>query len=61
MSDRIFQEAYARVRARYSENGWLALSPREITNAIYEEIRHIDAELVQAHRAAANQTEAAHS
>ena len=60
MSDRIFQDAYARVRARYSEDGWLTLSPREITNAIYDEIRQIDAERVQAHLAAKNQAETVH-
>ncbi len=44
MSDQIFQEAYARVRARHTEETWLALSPRQITDAIYREIRLIDAE-----------------
>jgi hypothetical protein len=47
MSDQIFQEAYTRVRARYSEEEWLALSPRQITDAIYREIRQIDAERSQ--------------
>ncbi len=44
MSDQIFQEAYARVRARHTEETWLALSPRQITDAIYREIRQIDSE-----------------
>lgn len=44
MSDQIFQHAYARVRARHTEETWLALSPRQITDAIYREIRLIDAE-----------------
>jgi hypothetical protein len=44
MSDRIFQTAYDRVRARHSDEEWLALSPRQITDAIYKEIRAIDAE-----------------
>lgn len=44
MSDQIFQKAYARVRARHTEETWLALSPRQITDAIYREIRQIDAE-----------------
>lgn len=47
MSDKIFEEAFARVRARYSEEQWLALSPRQITDAIYREIRQIDAARMQ--------------
>jgi len=47
MSDQIFQEAYSRVRAQHSEEEWLALSPRQITDAIYREIRLIDAERTQ--------------
>ncbi|MGE0223527.1 MAG: hypothetical protein AB7F35_13150 [Acetobacteraceae bacterium] len=47
MSDRIFQEAYARVRSRYTEEAWLSLNPRQITDAIYREIRLIDAERVR--------------
>jgi hypothetical protein len=44
MSDHVFQTAYARVRGRHSDKGWFSLSPREITNAIYTEIRAIDRE-----------------
>ena len=44
MSDQIFQNAYARVRGRHSDQDWFALSPREITDAIYREIRIIDSE-----------------
>jgi hypothetical protein len=44
MSDRIFQDAYARVRGRHSDQAWFALSPREITDSIYREIRIIDRE-----------------
>ncbi len=44
MSDRIFQDAYARVRGRHSDQAWFALSPREITDSIYREIRLIDRE-----------------
>lgn len=44
MSDHIFQEAYSRVRARHTEETWLALTPSQITDAIYREIRAIDAE-----------------
>jgi hypothetical protein len=47
MGDTIFQKAYARVRARYSEEQWLALTPRQITEAIYREIRQLDAERTQ--------------
>jgi len=44
MSDQIFLDAYARVRNAYSEEAWLALDPRQITAAIYREIRLLDAE-----------------
>jgi hypothetical protein len=46
MSDRIFEEAYNRVRSRFSDQAWYALSPRGLTDAIYDEIRAIDAERV---------------
>jgi len=51
MSDQIFQEAYARVRARHTEETWLALTPRQITDEIYREIRLIDAERAAARAA----------
>lgn len=44
MSDPIFQEAYARVRGRYDDQAWFALSSREIADSIYREIRLIDRE-----------------
>ena len=44
MKDQIFQDAYARVRGRHTDQAWFALSPREITDAIYREIRAIDRE-----------------
>ena len=44
MSDQIFQDAYARVRGRHTDQAWFALSPREITDSIYREIRVIDSE-----------------
>lgn len=44
MSDHIFQDAYARVRGRHDDQAWFALSPREITDSIYREIRTIDRE-----------------
>ena len=44
MSDQVFQNAYARVRGRHDDQAWFALSPREITDSIYREIRDIDSE-----------------
>ncbi len=44
MSDRIVEEAYNRVRSRYSDDAWFALPPRALTDAIYQEIRQIDSE-----------------
>jgi hypothetical protein len=44
MSDHIFQDAYARVRGRHDDRAWFALSPREITDSIYQEMRAIDRE-----------------
>ena len=44
MSDHIFQDAYARVRGRHDDQAWFALSPRQITDSIYQEIRAIDRE-----------------
>jgi hypothetical protein len=44
MSDGGFQEAYARVRSRFTEEAWIALTPRQITDLIYREIRELDAE-----------------
>lgn len=48
MSDQVFQDAYARVRGRHSDQAWFALSPREITDAIYREIRMLDGERMRA-------------
>ena len=48
MSDRIFEEAYARLRGRHSEKEWFSLTPRDITKAIYSEIRAIDHERLKA-------------
>lgn len=44
MSDKTFQDAYARVRGRHDDQAWFALSQRQITDAIYHEIRIIDRE-----------------
>jgi hypothetical protein len=46
VSDQAFQDAYARVRGRHSDQAWFALSPREITDSIYREIRIIDGERI---------------
>jgi hypothetical protein len=42
MSDHVFQEAYDRVRSRHSPQEWFSMTPREITEAIFREIRAID-------------------
>jgi len=42
MSDQVFLDAYARVRGSHSDEAWFSLSPREITNLIYREMRRID-------------------
>ncbi len=47
MSDQVFQIAYDRVRGSHTDQTWFALSPREITDAIYREIRLIDSERVR--------------
>ncbi len=39
MSDHTFQDAYVRVRGRYDDQSWFSLSPRQIADAIYREIR----------------------
>lgn len=46
-----FQSAYERARARYAPDQWRVLDPRQVTEAIYREMRQMDAEL----RAAGNQ------
>lgn len=47
MSDHIFQDAYVRVRSRHDDRSWFALSSREITTLIYQEIRVIDLERIE--------------
>jgi hypothetical protein len=42
LNDQIFQQAYARVRGRHTDQSWLMLTPREITSLIYQEMREID-------------------
>lgn len=49
MTDPVFQQAYETVRASYTGDAWAALTPRQITEAIYREIRRLDArELAEA-------------
>jgi hypothetical protein len=43
-----FQQAYDAVAARYSDNLWTSLPPIEITRAIYQEMRRLDAEYIAA-------------
>ena len=45
MTDPVFQQAYEIVRRSYTDETWGALTPRQITEAIYQEIRRIDARL----------------
>ncbi len=42
MSD-FFNEAYRRARSRFSTEQWLALPPQQVTEAIYQAMREIDA------------------
>ena len=44
MSDQVFQDAYSRVRGRFSDQEWFGMTPRQITDEIYREIRVIDQE-----------------
>ncbi len=44
MRDLVFQDAYDRVRGRFTDEAWMALQPSEITRAIYAEMRVLDAE-----------------
>lgn len=46
MSESIFQVAYDRARGKFSDDAWFSLNPRQITEAIYQEIRQLDAERV---------------
>ena len=44
VTDPVFQQAFETVRKSYSDEAWNALTPRQISDAIYREIRRIDAE-----------------
>ena len=43
MTDPVFQQAYETIRNSHSDEAWNALTPRQITELIYQEIRRIDA------------------
>lgn len=42
MSD-FFNEAYSRARSRFTAEQWLVLLPQQVTEAIYQAMREIDA------------------
>jgi hypothetical protein len=42
-----FQEAYSSARSRYSDEQWYALPMRDQSEAIYREMRRLDAEAVR--------------
>jgi hypothetical protein len=42
MSD-FFNDAYRRARSRFTTEQWLALTPQQVTQAIYQAMREIDA------------------
>jgi hypothetical protein len=42
MSD-FFNEAYSRARSRFTTQQWLALPPQQVTEAIYQAMREMDA------------------
>ena len=52
MSDPVFQQAYDTVRKSWSDAAWATLTQKQITEAIYREIRRIDAETAHARTAA---------
>jgi hypothetical protein len=46
MSD-FFNDAYRRARSRFTTEQWLALTPQQVTQAIYQAMREIDAAKVR--------------
>jgi hypothetical protein len=44
MGDDSFQRAVQRARRAYSPTDWTTIAPRERTDAIYRELRRIDAD-----------------
>jgi hypothetical protein len=57
MNDQIFEEAYVRVRRRYSNFDWPALSRKDIDDAILREVQAISAE---GHRKPDSEVQEAH-
>jgi hypothetical protein len=47
MTDPVFQQAFENVRKSCSDEAWNAMTPRQITDAIYQEIKRIDTLLVE--------------
>jgi hypothetical protein len=45
MTDPVFQQAYETVRHSFTGEAWGALTPQQIAEAIYQEIRRIDAKM----------------
>lgn len=45
MSD-FFNEAYRHARSRFTADQWLALAPQQVTQAIYQAMRELDAATV---------------
>ena len=43
MSD-FFNDAYRRARNRFTPEQWIALTPQQVTQAIYQAMREIDAD-----------------
>ena len=41
-SDPIFRQAFDNVRGRHSAQEWLLISPQQITQEIYAELRRLD-------------------
>jgi hypothetical protein len=44
MNDQVYEEAYVRVRRRYSNFDWPALTRKDIDDAIFREVQVISAE-----------------
>lgn len=42
MSD-FFNDAYRRARSRFTAEQWIALTPQQVTQAIYQAMREMDA------------------
>jgi hypothetical protein len=51
MTDPVFLQAFETVRRSCSDDVWIMLTPRQITEAIYQEMRRIDASAANADEA----------